>query len=998
MLFIRNSQCANRRTLNVLSKFGRRRRHVRPTGVRRTSSLLLFVILTLASLLLTIPSRSPVSASNAYVRIDQIYRQSDGETTWIYITWTLLQKWSPDATAVYPSVNGNLPDNSMLERSLGLNLDQGPFMWKPIGTGGCNTSGPGPDDYVIGQQYTTRFSKLFDPSTSSYVDACDIPSTTGITFTVMSRTFFDSPPCNMERKTASADPEIYPIPQPLIPNPAISTPLVSCARQLRSNGLTPIAEEEITPETALTFKACLLDPHGLPLKFRIELRRHEDPFTGIFDGGIIESPPVNSGDEATVTLSGLVGGLYHWRASTVNSQGEESAWQEFRRSGNVDVIIGSPGPFSNPILVSQLLGQTLNHEAIGSSVLAGQTFVPATLGLLTQIDTKLFTGFASCSGGVQMRIWKLNSPIGDMRQGGMLIATSTNVVLPESNPALFQFHFDHVPIDNSHYYFWGVSVREPSCQVAIIGTDSDNVLGAPWMLGLDTANSGFTDLSGASFYATVPLSNFVIDLYEVIHAEAPASSDLSVSTTAAPNPVMTGSNIVYEITVTNHGPGNSKSVELKDILDPNTTFQSITKPQDWLCTKPAVSSTGTINCTAPEMLANSSATFTIVVNVSCSAMNSTVINTATASSSTDDVDLTNNSDTQMTTAAARTSSETIQLRTMWSNEGYWKPETYTDHTPSGSTFAADFYYTARNRPDIFRVGEPGVGSRTIFAPHSGRAYLYLYDVTRVPHAVRNFDGPLDADRIIAGGDVPQHSFKFNDGTQIREIDVELVIDVCSFRTLYAHLQVADRFFTPEVSQKIREAISFFRQDQANQGNAIKAQAIDTKQSLNIGEKIGTTYHWGLARSDHLHFQIFNRTGFSELSPKLGDGVDLSSKANQVLLEGQPIIDLGLEYDLIQKADPKHLYQYPAMPRRRFSANELVVVNTAWDGLPEVNLRQTPGGDVLTQISEGTQGQILDERSEVKKIKDRVTYHVWWKVQFPNAPAGWIAAEYIDHAP
>src|SRR5205807_7870455 len=101
--------------------------------------------------------------------------------------WTLLQIWSPDATAIYPSLNVNLPDNSMLDRSLGLSLDQGGYMWKIVGSP-CNTAGPGPNDYSIGQQYTTRFTSI------SGVNASDITSNMPIRFTIFIRTSFDSSP------------------------------------------------------------------------------------------------------------------------------------------------------------------------------------------------------------------------------------------------------------------------------------------------------------------------------------------------------------------------------------------------------------------------------------------------------------------------------------------------------------------------------------------------------------------------------------------------------------------------------------------------------------------------------------------------------------------------------------------------------------------------------------------------------------------------------------
>ncbi|HKU75809.1 MAG TPA: alpha/beta fold hydrolase [Pyrinomonadaceae bacterium] len=149
----------------------------------------------------------PAPPTNPYVYINQIYKQIDGGQTWIYVRWTLLGKWTSEITAVYPSLNSNLPDNSFLDRSLGMNLDQGSYMWKLVGSP-CNIAGPGPEDYTTGQQYITRFPSI------SGVNAADISSDIPIRFTIFYRTIFDSSPCNMERKTAFPDPTDFHV-QPL---------------------------------------------------------------------------------------------------------------------------------------------------------------------------------------------------------------------------------------------------------------------------------------------------------------------------------------------------------------------------------------------------------------------------------------------------------------------------------------------------------------------------------------------------------------------------------------------------------------------------------------------------------------------------------------------------------------------------------------------------------------------------------------------------------------
>lgn len=145
------------------------------------------------------PSASPSPpATNPHFYINRIYKLTDSQGTWIYVKWTLLSKWTTEITAVAPSLNNNLPDNTIPSGSLGLNLDQGGYMWKPVG-GVCNSAGPGINDYTSGQQYVTRFANI------SGVPASDITAEMPIRFTMFMRISPDSSPCNMERQKAFPD-------------------------------------------------------------------------------------------------------------------------------------------------------------------------------------------------------------------------------------------------------------------------------------------------------------------------------------------------------------------------------------------------------------------------------------------------------------------------------------------------------------------------------------------------------------------------------------------------------------------------------------------------------------------------------------------------------------------------------------------------------------------------------------------------------------------------
>lgn len=134
-------------------------------------------------------------------------------------------------------------------------------------------------------------------------------------------------------------------------------------------------------------------------------------------------------------------------------------------------------------------------------------------------------------------------------------------------------------------------------------------------------------------------------------------ADLSMTQTAAPNPVSNGANITYTETVTNHGPTAAAGATLTQSTPANTTFVSATAATGWTCgTVPAVGGTGAIICTANAAMASGTTTtnFTIVVAVIPTAPGgSTITNTATVSETgTDPVPGNNSTTTSVSVSAA----------------------------------------------------------------------------------------------------------------------------------------------------------------------------------------------------------------------------------------------------------------------------------------------------------------------------------------------------------
>jgi uncharacterized repeat protein (TIGR01451 family) len=177
---------------------------------------------------------------------------------------------------------------------------------------------------------------------------------------------------------------------------------------------------------------------------------------------------------------------------------------------------------------------------------------------------------------------------------------------------------------------------------------------------IDTATNSVT--------ATIPVGNLPIAFGQFIGpASTAAAADLAITKADLSDPVLTGKNLTYTLTVSNAGPSAAENAVLDDPLPANTTFQSLTAPAGWSCTTPAVGSPGTVQCQSASLAAGATASFTLVVKVSGAAGGTTLSNTATISSDTDDPNTANNTDTETTTVT--TPSQALKLTVQAKGKG-----------------------------------------------------------------------------------------------------------------------------------------------------------------------------------------------------------------------------------------------------------------------------------------------------------------------------------------
>ena len=118
------------------------------------------------------------------------------------------------------------------------------------------------------------------------------------------------------------------------------------------------------------------------------------------------------------------------------------------------------------------------------------------------------------------------------------------------------------------------------------------------------------------------------------------STDLAITKTANPNPVVEGYNLTYTLTVTNTGTNAiaAQNVVVKDVLDTKLTFVSAT---------PSVGTWSAPNWTIGTLAAGATATLQLVTTVQSGASNPTA-NSATVSSTTTDSNTANNTATTST--------------------------------------------------------------------------------------------------------------------------------------------------------------------------------------------------------------------------------------------------------------------------------------------------------------------------------------------------------------
>lgn len=110
-------------------------------------------------------------------------------------------------------------------------------------------------------------------------------------------------------------------------------------------------------------------------------------------------------------------------------------------------------------------------------------------------------------------------------------------------------------------------------------------------------------------------------------------SDLSITKSDSPDPVIAGEQLKYTITVSNDGPDTAGDVVVTDDLPPQVEFVTSSIP----CTEATVAGHDRVTCELPDIDSGDSVTFTLTVHVNADAVSDhgeplTITNTATVAS------------------------------------------------------------------------------------------------------------------------------------------------------------------------------------------------------------------------------------------------------------------------------------------------------------------------------------------------------------------------------
>jgi uncharacterized repeat protein (TIGR01451 family) len=382
-------------------------------------------------------------------------------------------------------------------------------------------------------------------------------------------------------------------------------------------------------------------PTAQLLNVDIQLGGSDDVFTlgqtgipTIFDGGAGNDTLLGTNVAQTWNITG---------ANSGDIPGATSAFQNVESltggSAADNFVFGAAGSIAQK-LDGRLGTDTLDNTAIPAHSVTptGPGTLDGFMGTATGVGT-IFDNINIVASPADLAVTKTGPAAAN---AGTIISYTITVTNNGPNPAINAALADSIPAGTTFASL--VSPGGWSCTTPPVnGTGSINCS----IASLAAGSAVFTlDVNGPASPATVSntasvssssTDNTPANNSATLNTNVIFTADLSIIKTATATAAQ-GTNVTYNISLTNNGPNPATSVSLTDALPANTTFVSTAQNTGpaFSCTNPSVGTNGTITCTNASLASGVNATFTIVATVSGSAPIGTLNNTANVTTTSTD--------------------------------------------------------------------------------------------------------------------------------------------------------------------------------------------------------------------------------------------------------------------------------------------------------------------------------------------------------------------------
>ncbi len=208
------------------------------------------------------------------------------------------------------------------------------------------------------------------------------------------------------------------------------------------------------------------------------------------------------------------------------------------------------------------------------------------------------------------------------------------------------------------------------------------------------------------------------------------SADLSMTKTANPDPVTAGEQLTYTLTVSNAGPSDASNISITDVVPSGLTVVEASLSPD------CALSGQTVSCSTASLVAGSDYVLTIVADLDENAADgSTISNTASADSETEDPNADNNSatdETEVAKSADLAVTKTVGVDTIAAGQQLIYGVTVTNN---GSSSATDLVVTDTLPPGVVYNAELSsatcgetAGVVTCLAPLLGADNMMVFNI------------------------------------------------------------------------------------------------------------------------------------------------------------------------------------------------------------------------------------------------------------------------------